>query len=166
LHHLEQPWVNVTVHVLCAETEEDARRLATSRNLAKLKVALGQRGGVPSVEAALAYRYRPEELAYITQFSTSYLDGTPAQVKEKLEAIADRYDTDDLGIVTICYDFEARVHSYELVAQECGLKSAAREEIAGGHHGTSATGPDGARESALGHAHPVPGLAGSVRGVL
>ena len=146
-------------------TEEEAHRLATSRNLAKLKVALGQRGGVPSVETALAYRYRPEELAYITQFSASYLDGTPAQVKEKLEAIADRYDTDDLGIVTICYDFEARVHSYELVAQACGLKSATREETARGHHGTSVPGPDGTREAAPGPVRSVPGLAGSVRGV-
>ena len=29
------------VHVLCAETEAEARRLATSRNLAKLKTAWG-----------------------------------------------------------------------------------------------------------------------------
>ena len=164
-HSLEQPWVNVTAHVLCAETEEEAHRLATSRNLAKLKVALGQRGGVPSVETALAYRYHPEELAYITQFSASYLDGTPAQVKEKLEAIAARYDTDDLGIVTICYDFEARVHSYELVAQACGLKSATREETARVRHGTSVPGSDGTREAAPGPARSMPGLAGSVRGV-
>jgi luciferase family oxidoreductase group 1 len=120
--YLEVPRVNVTVHVLCAETEAEAKRLATSRNLAKLKTALGQRGGVPTIATAEAYPYRAEELAYIAQFSQYYLDGTPSQVKERLLAVAQRYQTTDLGIVTICYSFEARVRSYELLAEACGLK--------------------------------------------
>ena len=110
------------VHVLCAETEAEARRLATSRNLAKLKTALGQRGGVPSVETALAYRYSPQELAYIAEFSRSYIDGNPQQVKAGLEAMAEQYNTTDISIVTICYGFAERVRSYELVAEVCGLK--------------------------------------------
>jgi luciferase family oxidoreductase group 1 len=120
--YLSEPRVGVGVHVLCAETEAEARRLATSRNLAKLKTALGQRGGVPSVETALAYRYRPQELAYIAQFSRSYIDGNPQQVKAGLEAIAAQYQTTDISIVTICHGFAERVRSYELVAEVCGLK--------------------------------------------
>jgi luciferase family oxidoreductase group 1 len=120
--YLSEPRVSVGVHVLCAETEAEARRLATSRNLAKLKTALGQRGGVPSVETALAYRYSPPELAYIAEFSRSYIDGTPPQVKARLEALAEQYKTTELSIVTICYGFAERVRSYELVAEACGLK--------------------------------------------
>jgi alkanesulfonate monooxygenase SsuD/methylene tetrahydromethanopterin reductase-like flavin-dependent oxidoreductase (luciferase family) len=41
--YLAQPQVNVGVHVLCAETEAEALRLATSRNLMKLRSALGVR---------------------------------------------------------------------------------------------------------------------------
>jgi alkanesulfonate monooxygenase SsuD/methylene tetrahydromethanopterin reductase-like flavin-dependent oxidoreductase (luciferase family) len=119
---LSEPKVGVGVHVLCAETEAEARRLATSRNLAKLKTALGQRGGVPSVETALAYRSSPQELAYIAEFSRSYIDGNPQQVKAGLEAIAEQYQTTDISIVTICYGFAERVRSYELVAEVCGLK--------------------------------------------
>jgi len=119
---LSEPKVGVGVHVLCAETEAEARRLATSRNLAKLKTALGQRGGVPSVETALAYRYSPQELAYIAEFSRSYIDGNPPQVKAGLEALAAQYKTTDISIVTICYGFAERVRSYELVAEVCGLK--------------------------------------------
>jgi len=120
--YLSEPKVGVGVHVLCAETEAEARRLATSRNLAKLKTALGQRGGVPSAETALAYRYSPQELAYIAEFSRSYIDGNPQQVKAGLEAIAEQYKTTDISIVTICYGFAERVRSYELVAEVCGLK--------------------------------------------
>lgn len=119
---LAEPRVNVAVHVLCAETEEKARRLAASRNLAKLKTALNQRGGVPPIEAALNYPYTREEQAYIEQFSQNYIDGDPQQVRDKLEAVSELYQTTDISIVTICYNFEDRVRSYELVAEACGLK--------------------------------------------
>ena len=118
-----QPQVNVGVHVLCAETADEASRLATSRNLMKLRSALGVRSGVPSVEEALAYPYRPEELAYLDQVKQSYVDGDPQQVKAKLETIADLYQTTDLTIVTICHGFAERVRSYELLAEVCELKS-------------------------------------------
>lgn len=117
-----EPRVNVALHVLCAETVEEAHRLAVSRNLAKLKTVLGRRGGVPSIETAMAYPYRPEERAYIAEFSKSYIDGNPSQVKEKLLAVAAQYGTTDLSIVTICYGFQERVRSYELVAEVCELK--------------------------------------------
>jgi luciferase family oxidoreductase group 1 len=122
--HVAEPQVNVGVHVLCAETEEEALRLATSRNLMKLRSALGVRSGVPSVEEALAYPYRPEELAYLDQVKQSYVDGNPQQVKAKLEDLAERYQTTDLTIVTICHGFAERVRSYELLAEVCELKSA------------------------------------------
>lgn len=120
--YLAEPKVAVGVHVLCADTEAEAKRLASSRNLAKLRTALGQRAGVPSVETALAYNYHPHELAYIADFSRSYIDGTPEQVQAGLEAIAAQYQTPYLSVVTICHGFAERVRSYELVAEACGLK--------------------------------------------
>jgi luciferase family oxidoreductase group 1 len=117
------PRVNVTVHVICAETMEQAQRLATSRNLTKLKTTLGRREGVPSIEEALAYPYTVEDVAYIRHFSASSIDGDPQYVKTQLEAIRTQYHTGDIGIVTVCYDFADRVRSYELVAEICGLKA-------------------------------------------
>jgi luciferase family oxidoreductase group 1 len=119
---LSEPRVNVAVHVLCAETEAEAQRLAASRNLAKLKSALGQRGGVPTVEEALHYPYTPQERAYIEDFSQAYIDGDPQQVKAQLAGVSETYQTADISIVTICYSFADRVRSYELVAEACGLK--------------------------------------------
>lgn len=119
--YLSEPRANVAVHVLCAETEEETLRLASSRNLVKLKSALGIHEGIPSVEEALAYPYRKNELAYIDQFRRSYIDGDPQQVKGKLEAIAEIYQTTDISIVTICHGFAERVRSYELVAAVCGI---------------------------------------------
>jgi luciferase family oxidoreductase group 1 len=120
--YLDQPHTNVAVHVLCAETEEEALKLSSSRNLVKLKSALGLHEGIPTVEEALSYPYRKNELAYIDQFRRSYIDGSPQQVREKLEAIAKTYQTSDISIVTICHGFAQRVRSYELVAEVCGIK--------------------------------------------
>lgn len=119
---LSEPKVNVTVHVLCAETEAKARRLALSRNLARLKTMQGRRAGVPAVETAELYPYTADELAYMRQFSAAYIDGDPQQVKAGLEAVSASYQTNDIGLVTICYDFADRVRSYELVADVCDLK--------------------------------------------
>jgi luciferase family oxidoreductase group 1 len=119
--YLEEPRVNVGVHVLCAETEEEARRLASSRNLGRLRSVTGRARGIPPVEEALNYPYRPDELAFVQQYARNCVDGDPQQVKERLEAIAQSYQTPDLSIVTICYAFQDRVRSYELVARACGL---------------------------------------------
>lgn len=119
---LSEPKVNVAIQVLCAETEQEARRLASSRNLVRLRIITGRRGGVPPVEEALAYPYSPQERAYLEHSAQTTVDGDPQQVKEKLEALADVFETDDLSVVTICYDFADRVRSYELVAEACGIK--------------------------------------------
>ena len=46
---------------------------------------------------------------------------SPQQVREKMLALAEAYQTPDLSVVTICYGFRDRERSYELVAQACGL---------------------------------------------
>lgn len=118
---LDKPRLNVTVHVICAETEERAHFVASSRNLSKLKSTLGVRGEFLPPEEASAYRPSPYEREVLESFTTSYVDGTPQQVKQGLLEVAERYGTDDLNIVTNCYAFADRMRSYELVAQAFGL---------------------------------------------
>ena len=119
--YLTEPKVNVAVHVICAETREEAVRLGSSRNLARLDSVVGRGRGIPSVEDALAYEYRPNELAFIEQYRQSCIEGDPQDVMVGLEEIADSYGTDDIGIVTVCHGFAERVRSYELVAEVCAI---------------------------------------------
>ena len=53
--------------------------------------------------------------------AASNVVGAPDTVRRQLEALAERYETRDLGIVTICHDFKARLRSYEWVAEAFGL---------------------------------------------
>ncbi len=118
---LAEPKVNVGVQALCAETEEDARRIAASRNLARLYSVTNRAKGIPSGEEALGYNYQLNELAFVRQYSQVCVDGNPQQVREGLEHLAELYQTDDLSVVTICHDYADRLRSYELVAEACGL---------------------------------------------
>ncbi|HXG18028.1 MAG TPA: LLM class flavin-dependent oxidoreductase [Methylomirabilota bacterium] len=118
---LAEPKVNVAVQALCAETEAEAKRLAASRDLLRLRIVTGRFGGVPPVEEALAHPYTPQERAFMEHYHHTTVDGDPQQVKEQLETIAELYQTNDISVVTICYDFAARVRSYELIAETCGI---------------------------------------------
>jgi luciferase family oxidoreductase group 1 len=119
--YLAEPKLNVGVQVLCAETEEDALRISASRNLGRLYSVTGRAKGIPSSEEALSYPYQANELAFVRQYARVCVDGTPDQVREKLLDLAERYQTPDLSVVTICHHFADRVRSYELVAAACGL---------------------------------------------
>ncbi len=120
--YLEQPLVNVGVQVLCAETEEEAQRIASSRNLGRLRSVTGQARGIPSPELAAGYKYLANEWQFIQQYARNCVDGDPQQVKQGLEQVAEDYQTGDLSVVTICYDYVDRARSYELVAEACGLE--------------------------------------------
>ena len=123
--HLAEPLVNVGVQVLCAETEEEARLIAASRNLGRLRSVTGRAKGIPSPEVAANYKYLANEWQFVQQYLQNCVDGNPEQVRAGLEKVAEDYQTRDLSVVTICYNFEDRVRSYELVAEACGLEKPA-----------------------------------------
>ena len=116
----------VAVHVMCAETEQEARRLAISRNVSKLMDHTGQRRPLLPVQQAQAYVYGLEELGIVGRFMRSCIDGNPEQVRTRLEAMAAQHDTSDLLLITTCYDFAARVRSYNSWHRLSGRRTDAR----------------------------------------
>ena len=119
--YLSEPQVNVGVHVVCADTEEQALNISASRNLARLFSVTGRAKGIPSVEDAQNYQYLTDEEIFVQQYARNCVDGDPEQVKAKLQAISERYETTDLSVVTICHSYQDRVKSYELVANAFDL---------------------------------------------
>ncbi len=114
---LTQPKLNVAVQAICAETEERARFIGSSRNLSKLNASRGVRSALLPPEEASTYQPNQYELEGIADFSSGYIDGAPDQVRERLLQVAEKYGTNDLTIVTNCFYFEDRVRSYELIAE-------------------------------------------------
>lgn len=107
---------SVAVAVVCAETDAEAERLATSVDLWRLASEDG-RGPVPSVEEAAACRRSPLDEAKITQNRKGLVLGRPERVANALHALATDFEVEELVVLTICHDPAARLRSYELLAE-------------------------------------------------
>ena len=118
---LLEPKVNVTVQVICAPTEEEAVLLGASRNLNRVAWFMGMEHGLLPPEEAAAYPLTEEAKQHVESYSRGYRDSTPEQVRDWMVEAADRYQTRDVGVVTNCYSFEARVRSYRLLAEAFGI---------------------------------------------
>ena len=75
----------------------------------------------PEPEEALAYPYTDIERARIGRTRARQIVGDPAQVKAKIEALAEAHGASDISVVTITHDPVARRRSYELLAEAFGL---------------------------------------------
>jgi len=118
------PHIIVAVFVVCAETDEEAERLASSLDLSLLLLEKGSPAkGTPSVEQALQYPYTDYDRFRLYENRKRMIVGSPQKVKEQIETMCRAYDADECMIVTITYDFEAKLTSYRLIAEAFGLKS-------------------------------------------
>jgi luciferase family oxidoreductase group 1 len=122
----QAPRLNVTVHVMCAPTEEEARFLALSRKFQRGARHLGLRAGLLSPDEVANQPWPDEVRRAAEEAGGGAIDGDPDQVREQLLERSETYGTTDVGIVTNCYAFEARACSYELVARAFGLEGASR----------------------------------------
>ena len=116
-----EPRASIAVSALVAETEEEAEFLSWSRWGWRLMGAEG-RGGIPPPEEALAFNYTEPEREYLEVLKRRSIYGSPEQVRERLLTMGERYGLDDFVVVTITYDYEARLRSYELLAEAFSLQ--------------------------------------------
>jgi len=110
----------VAVAVICAETDEEAERLATSVDVWKLADE-DARGCVPSIEEAAARPRTALEHATIVQRRKGLVVGGPDRVADTLNRLACDFDVEELVVLTVCHDPEARLRSYQLLAEAFDL---------------------------------------------
>jgi luciferase family oxidoreductase group 1 len=110
------PRASLAVRALCAETDDEARRLASSFLLGRLRMERGERSPLPAVEEALAYPYTPMERQRLQAILDGMVVGSPERAKAELQQLAVAHGVDELVLVTICHDPLARQRSYELLA--------------------------------------------------
>jgi luciferase family oxidoreductase group 1 len=111
------PHQAVACWAICAETDEEAMRLSYSFRMMMTMLFRGQSIPVPSVEKAESFLraegFPPEALPIGRRIIT----GTPSRVKTAIEQVAEEYQADEVLLVNIMYDHEARRRSYELIAE-------------------------------------------------
>jgi luciferase family oxidoreductase group 1 len=112
----DKPYAILGTHVVCADTDEEADRLASTVDLNFTRRNKGEFLPLASPEEALAYNYSAAERARIAQNRTKLTVGSPATVKEKLGALVAATQADEVMVTTMIHGHEARKHSYELLA--------------------------------------------------
>jgi luciferase family oxidoreductase group 1 len=131
------PVVSAAVWAICAETTEEAQRLAASARMSFRLLRQGKLIPVPPPEKAQRFLDQQdggESPAPVPGRDRRAVIGDPDKVREGIEQVARDYGAQEVMVVTITYDHAARRRSYELIAEAFGLSSATGA-------GTSATVP-------------------------
>jgi luciferase family oxidoreductase group 1 len=118
---LPAPVLAVATWAICADTEEEAQRLASSSRMMMRLLGEGRLIAVPPVETAIHFLASRPAPAGSRERTRRAIIGDPEQVRAGLESVALEYGAEELMVVTITHDHEARRRSYELIAGAFGL---------------------------------------------
>jgi luciferase family oxidoreductase group 1 len=119
-HADRKPRTAVAVWVICAETDEEAQRIASSGRMAFTLLRRGQLIAVPPPEQALEF-LAGEEASGTPGPERRAVLGSPAKVEERLREVVELYGAEEAIVVCITYDHAARRRSYEMLAEVFGL---------------------------------------------
>lgn len=112
-----QPHTILGVSVVCAPTAEEADHLASSMDLAWLRIRSGRFSPLPWPEEARAYPYTPEERRVVAGYRALALVGTPAEVAAQLLDRAAACGASEVMVVSNLPDPAARLRGYQLLAE-------------------------------------------------
>jgi luciferase family oxidoreductase group 1 len=119
---LERPHAILGCAVVCAESDQEAERLATTVDLNWVRRARGEYLPLASPEEAATYPYSPIDRERIKARRERLFVGTPTTVRERLAPLIAATKADELMITTMIHDHTARRRSYELLAEAFGLQ--------------------------------------------
>jgi alkanesulfonate monooxygenase SsuD/methylene tetrahydromethanopterin reductase-like flavin-dependent oxidoreductase (luciferase family) len=115
---LEAPYVMLGFNVFAADTDEEARVLATSQMQAFVNLRSGRPKPLPPPDAGYPNRLLPQEKAIIDGALSCIAIGAPDSVRQQVEAFVARTGANELMVTSQIFDHRARVRSYELLASE------------------------------------------------
>jgi luciferase family oxidoreductase group 1 len=119
-----EPRVAIAVSAICAESDAEAERLASSRRMTAALRHTGHIIPLPPVETALAFLEEHSDSAR-TDRGHRDIVGSPEVVRAGLQDVAEEYDADEVLVVTMTFDHAARRRSYELIAEAFGITTGA-----------------------------------------
>jgi luciferase family oxidoreductase group 1 len=116
--YLDKPKNTVAVFTICAETDEEAERVASSIDLSLIMLEQGMSSnGTPSPEKAAAYQYSPFEMARVRENRKRMIVGNPEKVRREILQLSEDYQAEEIMLVSITYDFKDKIKSFQLIAE-------------------------------------------------
>ncbi|MES2601962.1 MAG: LLM class flavin-dependent oxidoreductase [Pseudomonadota bacterium] len=113
---LEKPYAMVGVNVIAAESDAEARRLATTQQMSFTNMFRGARGlSQPPIDDIETY-WSPSEKAQTMRMLARSIVGSPATVRTGINALVKETAADELIVVSDIYDHPTRLRSFEMIA--------------------------------------------------
>ena len=107
----------VGVNIIAADTDREAKRLATTQQMSFTNMFRGTRGlSQPPIDDIETYWSPVEKMQAMRMLARSIV-GSPATVRAGLDKLIADTGADELMIVSDVFDHSARLHSYDLIAQ-------------------------------------------------
>jgi luciferase family oxidoreductase group 1 len=118
---LDHPHAIVGVNIIAAETDEEARRLATTQQMSFTNIFRGARGlSQPPIDDIETY-WTPMEKAQAKRMLARSIIGSPDTVRKGIGALVEETGADELIVVSDVYEHSERLRSIELIAKAAGL---------------------------------------------
>jgi luciferase family oxidoreductase group 1 len=118
---LDRPYSMVGVNIVAAESDDEARRLATTQQMSFTNIFRGARGlSQPPIDDIESY-WTPMEKAQATRMLARSIVGSLDTVRKGIAALVEETGADELIIVSDVYEHAERLRSVELIAEAAGL---------------------------------------------
>jgi luciferase family oxidoreductase group 1 len=118
---LDRPYAMVGVNAVVADTDAEARRLFTTMQQGFANLARGRPGPYPPPVDDMEQHWSPSEKATAQRMLAHSFVGAPETVRQGIEQFVGATGADELMVVAAIHDHEARVRSYEMLAELAGL---------------------------------------------
>jgi len=113
---LARPYVMLGVNIICAETDEEARLLATSLQQVFVQLRRGRPGPLPPPVDDFERQLSPQERAGLQETFACAFIGSPTTVRHGLKEFLARTHADELMVTSHIHDHQARLKSFALAA--------------------------------------------------
>jgi len=114
---LDAPYVMLGFNVFAADTDAEARLLATSMQQAFVNLRTGRPGQLPPPAEGYANQLPPAARAMLDEVLSACAIGSPETVRAALAAFVARTRPQELMITSQIFDHAARLHSYRITAR-------------------------------------------------
>lgn len=118
---LDRPHASIGVSAFAAEDEREAHRQVLTGALSMLRLRTGRPGLIPTPDEAEAYPFSAIERDFVDSWLANVVSGTPDAVRDGLNDLIKRTGVDEIKITTTGHGREARLRSYELIADAYDL---------------------------------------------
>jgi len=115
--HLAKPYVMLGYNVIAADTDDEARLLATSLKQAFVNLRLGRPSTLPPPNPTFDEQLPPQANALLSTVLSASAIGTPETVRDTMQSFAAKTGADELIVTSMLYDHTARLRSFELLAE-------------------------------------------------